>query len=205
MSSVEIGGRGGGGSTGSRPAAAIRFIRNAVSAAPVKSWSSNHSRSITSSRRGHGDSRMSSARFTCSSGTSTAGFARMNSATRRLSGRTFGCRLAGSVSRIHSARTSVWAASQKSYTFSCSASGNQVSVSGTHSISRRQVPISRTTAASVLTSHRSSAATNRRNVRSPTTAQKNTPRRAPRTMPEPLFHGMPTIPSRSCSSALRRV
>ena len=77
-----MGGKGGGGSTGSKPAPVIRSIRNAVSAAPGSFSSSNHWRSSTSSRRGHGDSRMSSARVDCASGTSTAGLEATKGKTR---------------------------------------------------------------------------------------------------------------------------
>ena len=114
MSSGVIGGSRGGGSTGSSPVSRICSIRKCDSAAPSCSSGSNHSRNIISSRRGQGDSRISSARVTRSSGMSNGGWARMNSATRRFNGRTLGCRFAGSVSRIQSAQMFCCATSQKS-------------------------------------------------------------------------------------------
>ena len=93
---------GGGGSTGSRPDSKICSTKIRESSAPPSSFDSNHSRSMISSRRGQGDSRISSDRATWASGMSIGGLVRINSATRTLIGRTRGCRLAGSVARIQS-------------------------------------------------------------------------------------------------------
>ena len=94
ISSGVIGGSRGGGSTGSKPVSRIFSIRKFESEEPSSSSDSNQSRSIISSRRGQGDSRISNALVPLSSGKSIGGFSRINSATRRLRGRTLGWRLA---------------------------------------------------------------------------------------------------------------
>lgn len=82
MSSTPIGGRGGGGSTGTSPVERICSTKDRDNAAPSSALSLNHCRNMTSSRLGHGDSSVSNARRSRSSAMSGGGFARTNSATR---------------------------------------------------------------------------------------------------------------------------
>ena len=134
-SSRPIGGRTGGGFVASRPVARIRSIRESDSAPLSRSLVSNHSLSITSSRRGQGDSKTSIANVLRSFDDSRGGLLRMDSATRWLSGRTDGCRLAGSVSHTQASQMSCCARSRKPWTHSRKFSGYEVSVSRSYSSS----------------------------------------------------------------------
>lgn len=78
-----------------RPAANSTFASNSRSQA---------SRSKFSSRRGQGDSTASRQRCRRAWSTSAGGFARRNAATSRLSLLILGCRLSGSVSKVHASK-----------------------------------------------------------------------------------------------------